>query len=120
MPFMFEHLRVYPEAVNFADSVADLVETFGGRHRVLADQLTRASISIPLNIAEGNGRSHTADRRQFFVVARGSVHECVALLELCKRRGLMDDAVPGARTQELEGLAKMLSGLMAGLERRHR
>jgi four helix bundle protein len=115
---MFEHLRVYREAVSFADSVADLVEAFGNRHRVLADQLTRASISIPLNIAEGNGRSHARDRKQFFVVARGSVHECVALLDLCKRRDLMDDAVYAARSQELEALAKMLSGLIAGLDKR--
>jgi four helix bundle protein len=115
---MFEHLRVYSEAVNFADSIADLVESFDGRHRVLADQLTRASISIPLNTAEGNGRSHAGDRRQFFVIARGSVHECVALLELCRRRGLMDDAAHAAGIQEPEALGKMLSGLISGLERR--
>ncbi|HUT74374.1 MAG TPA: four helix bundle protein, partial [Armatimonadota bacterium] len=119
-PFMFQNLKVYQKALDFADSVASLVEPFDRRHRVLADQLTRASISIPLNIAEGNGRLHEGDRKQFFAIARGSVHECVALLELCRRRNLVDEKLCSGLTAQLETVGKMLGGLMSGLERKSR
>jgi len=57
-------------------------------HPILSDQLKRASTSIVLNIAEGNGRWTQKDRRRFFVIARGSVEECMAILDL-----LVDDEV---------------------------
>jgi len=117
VPFMFQNLKVYQKALDLADSIATVVDHFDHRHRVLADQFTRASISVPLNIAEGNGRFHKADRKQFFAVARGSIHECVALLELSRRRGLVSDDTQLHLTGELETVAKMLGGLMAGLDR---
>jgi four helix bundle protein len=48
----------------------------------LVDQLHRASLSIAANIAEGDGHFTKADRKSFFGIARGSVQECVLLLEL--------------------------------------
>ncbi|MGZ3781951.1 MAG: four helix bundle protein [Pseudobdellovibrionaceae bacterium] len=49
-----------------------------GITRTLADQLSRAALSIPLNIDEGNGRWHNGDKRNFFWIARGSAFECVS------------------------------------------
>jgi four helix bundle protein len=80
----------------------------------LSDQLNRASLSIATNIAEGNGRFTKADRRNFFIIARGSVQECVPLLELVKRRQFIDEQKHKQFREELEALAKMLSGLIKG------
>ena len=48
----------------------------------LRNQLTRASSSISLNLAEGNGRKQTNDRKHFFQIALGSAYECKAILDL--------------------------------------
>ncbi len=48
----------------------------------LRNQLTRASSSITLNLAEGNGRKQTNDRKHFFQIALGSLKECKAILDL--------------------------------------
>ncbi|NIM50475.1 MAG: four helix bundle protein [Armatimonadetes bacterium] len=78
----------------------------------LADQLNRASLSISLNIAEGNGRWTQADRKNFFGIARGSIHECVPLIELCRRKRLINDQTCIELRAELEEISKMLSGLI--------
>ncbi len=56
MPFAFEKLRVYQRAVDFADRIATLTSGFPRGYYYLADQFNRASLSISLNIAEGNDR----------------------------------------------------------------
>jgi four helix bundle protein len=78
----------------------------------------RAALSIAANIAEGNGRFTKPDRKNFFGIARGSVQECVPLLELARRRNLVSDAQHDALKAELEEIARMLSGLIKGLENR--
>ena len=91
MTFQFEKLLVYQKALDFADEVCTTTEQFSRGYGFLVDQLNRAALSISANIAEGNGRFTKADRRNFFIIARGSVQECVPLLELARRRSLIDD-----------------------------
>ncbi len=118
MAFMFEKLHVYQKAVDFADEVIVLTEGFPRGYGFLTDQLNRASLSIAANIAEGNGRFTKADRKNFFTIARGSVQECVPLLELARRRGLLEDAGHRNLKDNLEEIARMLSGLIKGLDKR--
>ena len=80
--------------------------------------MNRAALSIAANIAEVNGRFTKADRRNFFGVARGSVQECVPLLELALRRGLLSTADHEAMKSQLEEIARMLGGLITGVENR--
>ena len=82
MAFAFEKLFVYQKAVGFADAICSLTKGFPRGYFFLTDQLNRAALSIAANIAEGNGRFTKADRKHFFGIARGSVQECVPLLEL--------------------------------------
>lgn len=110
--FLFEKLTVYQRALAFAERVCEVTRPFRRPDWYLADQLNRASLSITLNIAEGNGRATQADRRNFFTIARGSVHECVPLVELCRRKSLFTDTVSGELKAELVTIAKMLSGLI--------
>jgi len=120
MAFMFEKLDVYQKAVDLADETTVLSETFGGGYDYLAEQLNRAVLSIPSCIAQGNGRSSKPDRRDFFNGARGAVQECVPLFEIAKRRGLIDDEKHAALSEQLETLARMVSGLIKGLDRDRR
>ena len=118
MAFMFENLQVYQKAVDLADRVASLAERFPRGYYFLVDQLNRAALSIATNLAEGNGRFTKPDRRNFFTIARGSAQECVPLLEIARRRGFIADAEHTALKANLEEIAKMLSGLINGLDKR--
>jgi len=118
MAFMFEKLEVYQKAVNLADQVAALTQNFPRGFGFLADQLSRAALSIATNIAEGNGRFTKPDRRNFFTIARGSAQECVPLLDVARRRGLIEQSDHEVMRHELEIIAKMISGLINGLENR--
>src|SRR5262245_58341063 len=89
MAFTFEKLEVYQKVVSFADRTCQSTESFSRGYGFLSDQLNRAALSIAANIAEGNGRFTKPDRRNFFGIARGSVQECVPLLELAVRRSLL-------------------------------
>jgi four helix bundle protein len=118
MGFLFEKLDVYQRAVDLAEAVFKLTEELPRGQSALADQFKRAATSISLNIAEGNGRWHSKERKNFFLIARGSVFECVPLLELCRRRkGVADDYAKDLKG-ELDILAKMLSALIKGTDER--
>ena len=58
-------------------------------HGDLRDQLRRAAISVPLNIAEGSGRATEADASRHFAIARGSAMECAAVLDVTRVLGLV-------------------------------
>lgn len=119
MAFAFENLHVYQKAVDFADACCELSGSFPRGYYFLADQLNRAALSISTNLAEGNGRFTKADRKHFFAIARGSVQECVPLLEIAARRGFLDTERQVLLRADLEEVAKMLSGLINGLDKRN-
>lgn len=118
MPFMFENLEVYQKSVDLAEEIINLTGEFPKGYYFLTDQLNRASLSIATNIAEGNGRYTKRDRRNFFIIARGSVQECIPLLEISKRKQLISNVILSDLFNQLEIISKMLSGLINGLEKR--
>lgn len=116
--FAFENLEVYQMALNWVEQVEDLCKALSGNiSKTFIDQLSRASLSIPLNIAEGNGRWHKADKRQFFWVARGSVFECVPIIQALNRKKLVADLRYQEFYDQLQSMAKMLSGLIKSVDR---
>jgi four helix bundle protein len=109
MSFMFEDLSVYKKAVEFMVAVYALNGTL--KDRSIKDQMRRAAMSIPLNIAEGQGRMHGREKRQFYNTARGSLLECVPLIELCQRIGYINEE----KYQSLYGLMNEIGKMLAGL-----
>ncbi len=109
--FDHEKLDVYQEAIAFCRWVGEFI---GGINARLAakDQLDRASTSIPLNIAEGNGKLSNADRARFLEIGRGSALECAACLDVVVARRLAqpDDIV--AAKEQLVRIVNMLMGLL--------
>ncbi len=118
MAFMFEKLEVYQKAVDLAEQIISLTEQFPKGFYFLTNQLNRASLSISLNIAEGNGRFTKNDRKHFFIIARGSTQECIPLLEIAKRKRLITAQKVINLRDQLEIIAKMISGLINGLKNR--
>lgn len=74
------------------------------------DQLRRASVSVVLNIAEGAGKTG-ADRQRFFKIARGSVYECVPIVQILRYRSILKIPEYEAAYNLLEELGKMLTTL---------
>jgi four helix bundle protein len=97
--------------------VAALTEGFPRGYGFLVDQLNRAALSIATNLAEGNGRFTKPDRRNFFTIARGSAQECIPLIKIARRRGLVKEPDAVALKERLEVIARMISGLINGLEK---
>jgi four helix bundle protein len=81
-----ERLDVYQRSIEFLVAAALRIAAMFPRGQApLADQLRRAAMSIPLNIAEGSGRSPgSADRARFRGIARGSATECGAILDVVR------------------------------------
>src|SRR4051812_12280985 len=87
-----ERLDVYDLALEFLVLANGLIEGFPRGRSHLADQFTRASLSIVLNLAEGAGKHSKLDKRRYYVTARGSATESAALLDVCQRLKLLDEA----------------------------
>ncbi|MGE0175270.1 MAG: four helix bundle protein [Oligoflexales bacterium] len=117
MTFSFENLKVYRDSLTWVTEVNHMLKELG-KHcsRTLKDQLQRASLSIPLNFAEGNGRWHKAEKKQFYWTARGSVFECVAILQVMARMDLLRDEVVTRHHNSLTELSKMLTALIRSVD----
>ena len=109
--FDHEKLKVYQEAVAFVGWADGILQRCLDKVAV-KDQLDRASTSIPLNIAEGNGKWSSRDRCRFLEIARGSPVECAACLDVlvAKKRLTAEDVDAGKR--RLHGIVSMLCGLI--------
>jgi four helix bundle protein len=110
--FDHERLKVYQEALRFVAWVESLIESLPGKLSA-KDQLDRASTSIVLNLAEGNGKRSPADRCRYWDIARGSGVECAACLDvLVARRKLEPKLAEEGKTILLE-VVSMTAGLLA-------
>ena len=105
-----ENLDVYRVSLEYVGWVYEFCETVNG-HRSAKDQLIRASQSIPLNIAEGNGRVTDGDRRRFFEIARGSALECGAVQDILQIYGAITIEENVKRKRLLDRIVAMLTKL---------
>ena len=109
--FDHEKLEVYRESIAFCAWVGEFLSSLPSKISA-RDQLDRASTSIPLNIAEGNGKFSARDRARFLEMARGSALECAAGLDVLVARKLASaDQAEEAKAQ-LAGVVRMLMGLL--------
>jgi four helix bundle protein len=85
-----EKLEVYQVAIQFLAFASQTIKIIPSGYGFLSDQLKRASLSIPLNIAEGNGKFTKDDKAKFYKIARGSANECGAILDALKTMELLE------------------------------
>ncbi|MBW6509606.1 MAG: four helix bundle protein [Desulfuromonadales bacterium] len=106
-----EKLDVYRLSIDYVAWVYEKAGKLNGVHRAARDQWLRASQSIPLNIAEGNGKTAEADRRRYFEIARGSALECAAIQDVLVVGKALREAESQSRKADLDRVAAMLSRL---------
>ena len=109
--FDHERLDVYQESIAFCGWVGEFLVAISAK-AAAKDQLDRASTSIPLNIAEGNGKFSSKDRARFFEMARGSALECAACLDVLRVRKLASEEQVVLSKERLARIVQMLIGLL--------
>ena len=82
----------------------------------LSDQLRRSAVSIPSNIAEGQGRNSDKEFVNFLSIARGSLWELETQIEICERLSYIDSSQKGNVLTQTEEVGKMLNALAHSIE----
>jgi four helix bundle protein len=106
-----ERLEVYQLSVTFVSSVFPVIEALPSKHSI-RDQLNRASTSIALNIAEGNGRYTSKDKCRFFDIAKGSALECAACIDILSQTNLIEEELRDNLKTILGRIVQMIVGLI--------
>lgn len=113
--FDFEKLDVYQKAKQFNKEVYTFLRNSKTIDSVSKNQLRRASLSVVLNIAEGTSRFSKADKRNFYVISRGSAFECVAVFDVLKEEMILNEDEFKAFYGSADELSRMLFRMIGNL-----
>ena len=112
----YRELIVWQKAMDLAEEVYRIVRFFPGNEQFsLSDQLRRAAVSVPSNIAEGYGRNATKEYARFLNIARGSNNEVETQLLLSVRLGFVTEQTIGNAMQLCDEIGKMITALIKKL-----
>ncbi len=114
--FDFEKLDVYKKAKIFNSGIRDFIRKTK-LDNATRDQLGRAAFSVVLNLAEGSGRFTRPDRRNFYVISRSSIFECVAILDVLKDESLIEEDAFRRFYAQGEELSKILFTMIKNLQK---
>jgi four helix bundle protein len=114
----YRELEVWQLGMDLAEECYRVTKGFPKEELLgMTSQIRRAAVSIPANIAEGQGREHTKEFLHHLSVARGSLMELETHLMLSQRVGLLDQATTAPILTQTERISRMLSGLRKALEK---
>jgi four helix bundle protein len=113
--FDFEKLVVYQKAKAFNAGIRAFIKASQLDHTT-NDQLRRAAFSVVLNLAEGSGRFSRPDRKNFYIIARSSIFECIAILDVLKDEGNVEEGIFTHFYNQGEELSKILFAMIANLQ----
>ena len=110
--FSYRNLRVYQQAKELVIYVYNLLKFFPKEENyALCDQLRRAVISVPSNIAEGMGRTSIKEQIHFIEIAFGSLNEVMCQLEIAYELLFINKEQMLQSEEQVKNIAQMLSGL---------
>jgi len=105
--------------MDLVDTVYRTTQLFPDQERFgLVSQLRRAAVSVPSNIAEGYDRGSTQEYLRFLRIARGSLFEVETQCLVGLRLGYINEDVGGSLQEQINAVAKVLSGLIGSIERK--
>lgn len=116
--FTFFDLRVYKEAKLLVREVYSLMDKFPKYETyAISDQLRRAVVSVPSNIAEGSGRFSIKEKIHFIEIAYGSLTETLCQLDIAHDLYYINDKEFADEKERIEIIGKQLSGLRASFQK---
>lgn len=110
--FDHERLDVYCLAIEYVSSSHRIAKSLNGPERHARDQSVRAAQSIPLNIAEGNGKQSLKDKNRLFEIARDSALECAAIHDILISFKAIDPELNRVGKTNLKRIVSMLTRLI--------
>jgi len=114
--FFYKKLEAYKLAKEFTMCVYSLLKKYPSYEQyALCDQLRRAAISIPSNIAEGMGRMAVKERIHFLEISYASIMEVICQLDISQSLGYIDEKELKDVETKAETLTKVMSGLRKSL-----
>ena len=113
--FDFEKLDVYEKIRGLNRDLLPWIFRNQNQHAYLCDQLKRSSLSSMLNLAEGTGRMGAQDKKQFYIRARASVFESVAILQIFLDLKIMSETEYTVFYEQFESISKMILGMIRNL-----
>ena len=115
----FRELVVWQRAMELVELVYRVTSRFPKEEQYgLTSQLRRAAVSIPSNIAEGQGRSTTRDFLNFLAIAKGSLNELETQILISERLGYLNEQSRSPLLHLITEVARIISGLSASLKRK--
>jgi len=113
-------LIAWQKAMNLTEKVYDLARSFPKEEIYgLTSQIRRCAVSIPANIAEGQGRRSKKEFQQFLGHARGSLLELDTHLELALRFGYINSESYQNILPQLQEIGRILNGLLRSLDEKY-
>jgi four helix bundle protein len=114
----FRDLLVWQRSMRLAEEIYSVTRAFPKEEMFgLASQMRRAAVSVPSNIAEGQGRDSEKSFALFLSQARGSLHELETQLELARNLGMISQETAARLLEAASEITRMLHGLRSALRR---
>jgi len=115
----YRDLDVWKKGIDLCESVYRVTERFPADERFgLTNQMRRASVSVPSNVAEGHCRAHTKEYIQFIHHSRGSLGEIDTQLEIARRLKFLPEPDAAQLFETVDHVQRMLSSLTRSLKSR--
>ena len=119
--FYYRKLLVYQNAMTLLTDIYNLTKKFSNNEmHGLTNQIQRAAVSIPSNIAEGMGRFSIKDRIRFIEISNGSLMEVMCQLEIAHSLGYITSEDLHVQETKIATIAKMILGLKKNLEEKNK
>ena len=110
--FFYRKLIVYQKAMDLVTEIYRLLNTFPSEEKyALCDQIRRAAVSVPSNIAEGMSRLSNKEKTQFLNISNGSLMETMCQFEIAQRLGYISQEDYQSIEKIVSEIAYMLSSL---------
>ena len=109
----YKGLKVWQKSMDLVIEIYNLTKNFPNDERYrLTDQMKRAVISVPSNIAEGHGRNSDKDFIKFLTISRGSLIELETQIEICRRLDYISDQTSQTLCNSVSEIIKMINSLI--------
>lgn len=109
----YKELKVWQKSIDLTVSIYEFVKTLPREETyALSDQMRRAVVSIPSNIAEGHGRISDKDCIKFLSIARGSLLEVETQIIICNRLNYISNEKTTNLIDSITEISKMINGLI--------